>query len=97
MVWFLAILLGWTLRVCARSYESMFDEWANTFRIQFDNLEHRAQILDKWIDNHVFIQRVNALNYTGRFNVLKNGTISEEYFYLTFPRAVQILVGESWA
>lgn len=63
-MWFLAILLGWTLRVCARSYESMFDEWANTFRIQFDNLEHRAQILDKWIDNHVFIQRVNALNYT---------------------------------
>ena len=63
-MWLLAILLGWTLRINARSYESMFDEWANTFRIQFDNLEHRAQILDKWIDNHVFIQRVNALNYT---------------------------------
>lgn len=64
MVWLLAILLGWTIRANARSYESMFDEWANTFRIQFDNLEHRGQILDKWIDNHVFIQRVNALNYT---------------------------------
>jgi cathepsin L len=64
MMWFLAILLGWTLRANARSYESMFDEWANTFRIQFDNLEHRGQILDKWIDNHVFIQRINALNYT---------------------------------
>jgi C1A family cysteine protease len=64
MMWLLAILLGWTVRVWSRSYESMFDEWANTFRIQFDNLEHRAQILDKWIDNHVFIQRVNALNYT---------------------------------
>jgi C1A family cysteine protease len=64
MVWFLAILLGWTIRANARSYESMFDDWANTFRIQFDNLEHRGQILDKWIDNHVFIQCVNALNYT---------------------------------
>lgn len=46
---------------------------------------------------HFMIPTANALNYTGRFNVLKNGTISDEYFYFTFPRAVQILVGESWA
>jgi C1A family cysteine protease len=64
MMWLISILLGWTLGAKAHSYETLFDEWAKTFRIQFANLDHRAQTLDKWIDNHLFIERVNALNYT---------------------------------
>ena len=65
-MWLIAILLGWTLRAHAHthSYESLFDDWAKAFRIEFADLVHRGQTLDKWIDNHVFIQRVNALNYT---------------------------------
>ena len=46
---------------------------------------------------HFMIPTAHALNYIGRLYMNKNGTISEEYFYFTFPRAVQILVGESWA
>lgn len=104
MVWLIAILLGWTLRVSSRSYETMFEQWIKTYGIRFANLEHRAHTLNTWVDNHVFIQRVNALNlsYTlghNQFSGLNTTEFAswvqrynnmEAPEYLTPPRGVAI-------
>jgi C1A family cysteine protease len=48
--------------VRSNSYEPQFEEWSNQFRVSFLDKEHRQSTLAKWIDNHVFIQRINGLN-----------------------------------
>ena len=106
MVWLFAILLGWTLccHAAPNSYEYLFDEWSKTHRIQFTGPDHREETLAKWIDNHVYIQRVNALNLTytlghNQFSGLSNTEFSqwvrkylrvEAPLYLTPPRGMAI-------
>jgi C1A family cysteine protease len=41
-----------------------FEEWVSIFKIQFENHERYASMLDKWIDNDKFITETNAKNLT---------------------------------
>lgn len=46
------------------NYDQMFTRWANEFRVAFRNSDHRQSMLRKWIDNHKFIEQINAQNLT---------------------------------
>ena len=41
-----------------------FEEWVSTFKMKFENHEHYANVLDKWISNDKFIEDTNAKNLT---------------------------------
>lgn len=45
-------------------YATFFSEWALKFNMQFENEVHRGAVFEKWVSNHVFIQKVNAKNLT---------------------------------
>lgn len=66
MAWIIAVFcysaFFYSILVRSNSYEPQFEEWASQFRVSFQDKEHRQSVLTKWIDNHVFIQRINGLN-----------------------------------
>jgi len=66
MAWIIAAFcysaFFYSILVRSNSYEPQFEEWASQFRVSFQDKEHRQSVLAKWIDNHVFIERINGLN-----------------------------------
>lgn len=48
--------------VSAVDLRNAFENWVSKFRIEFRNDIHKQSMFGKWIDNHYFIERVNAQN-----------------------------------
>ena len=48
----------------AESYERLFDAWTTEHGIQFSDHTQKGAVFEKWVDNHIYIKRVNALNLT---------------------------------
>ena len=46
----------------SRDLRTAFGKWASDFEIWFESDVHREETFLKWIDNHYFIERVNAEN-----------------------------------
>jgi C1A family cysteine protease len=59
----LFVLLSAFAVVNASLYD-LFDDWARSFSVIFYDEEHRDSVFVKWVDNHLHIRRVNALNLT---------------------------------
>lgn len=51
-------------RALLPDYASMFRNWAAQYGIQFANSVHEGTVFNKWVDNHLFIERVNSENRT---------------------------------
>ncbi len=63
--------LTFILSLCALALSSanlydVFDDWALKFGIKFNDDLHRDTVFYKWVDNHRYIQNVNAQNLTYR-------------------------------
>ena len=43
-------------------YESLFEDWIKEFRVVFHNAEHRVHMFESWVENHLFIEKTNAMN-----------------------------------
>ena len=41
-----------------------FQEWSRRFNIQYQSIDHYAQILNKWTDNNAYIVKVNSQNHS---------------------------------
>jgi C1A family cysteine protease len=52
------------LRVASQMqhYESLFEDWIKEFRVVFHNAEHRVHMFESWVENHLFIEKTNAMN-----------------------------------
>jgi len=50
--------------VSALDLRTVFENWASGFHIRFSNDLHQESVFSKWLDNHYFIERVNAQNKT---------------------------------
>lgn len=44
-----------------QQYKTLFEEWANKFRVVFQNDAHRIHMFSNWIENHLFIEKTNSL------------------------------------
>lgn len=42
----------------------VFENWANQFRVEFQNEIHKQGTFIKWIENHAYIERINSQNKT---------------------------------
>lgn len=41
---------------------SAFESWSREFRIVFSSIEHREHMFGNWVENHVFIEKMNSRN-----------------------------------
>jgi len=44
------------------NFRTAFELWSNEFRVAFSSIEHREHVFGNWLNNHLFIEKTNALN-----------------------------------
>lgn len=45
-------------------FGKLFTEWAQRFEITFMNEDHQLNVFSKWVENHLYIEQINSLNFT---------------------------------
>jgi C1A family cysteine protease len=50
--------------VASGSLIDKFEDWIREFKIKFETYKHYDSMLEKWIENHKFIEEINAKNLT---------------------------------